>query len=199
MNWPAGVGTAVGLLVLAVASVWLMPLRCELLYRRCGRGEVGRVMVTVLWGRAVYRYRVGDGDPVATGPPAPGARPGRTGLWSRVTALFRNARRVGALTHEVVGRLAVRARFQEVRWESEVGGSDPARTAVSSGWAWAIKGAALGTWQHRVARPGSLRVAVRPRFDRTRSETEFGCIFSLRGGNIVTAILPALSKFFLKR
>ncbi|MEW6521971.1 MAG: DUF2953 domain-containing protein [Bacillota bacterium] len=204
MGWLAGALAAGAVLAVAAASVYVVPLRFHVTYRRRGKEEKTVVLVTAWGQRLQYRYQVsgeeGHGPEAGESPASPGEVLSRVrDVLSRAIPALNTARRTGRLFHIGTKKLAHRARFVKVVWRSEIGDPDPARTGIYTGWAWALKGISLGTWQHRLPRPpGTVRVSVKPRFDLNESSTEFICIFELRGGHIINAVLPCLLRFLTR-
>lgn len=108
-----------------------------------------------------------------------------------------------ALYKRAIHCLLRRTRVLEFRWETEVGGNDPAVTAILTGLAWAVKWAVLppllclaGGCQ------GPLKINVRPGLGGRVPSTGLYCRLEVRFYAVVCAALVWISNYlknYLKR
>lgn len=192
----AGVLAAAAVLLVAVLSVWLAPLRLHVSYRCQGRSETVSVLVTIWGSRFRYPYQLTDGPP----PRSAGEREPVDAVVARVFSILgrllpaaNTAGRTGRMLQRATARLFRCARFFVITWDSELAHSDPARVGVYTGYAWAVKGMALSRWHRLHHPPATLRARALPGFSCRESSTRLTCIFELRGGHIISAALPLLS------
>lgn len=196
MGFWAAVLAAGAVLLAAVLSLCLAPLRFHVSYRWQGRSETVNVLVTIWGSRFRYPYQVTDGPP----PRHAGEREPVDAVVARVFAILgrlipaaNTAGRAGRELHRGTARLVRSARFLAITWDSELAHADPARVGVYTGYAWAVKGMALGRWRRLRHPPATLRARAFSGFCRRESSTQLTCIFELRGGHIISAALPLLS------
>lgn len=91
---------------------------------------------------------------------------------------------------DALGKLPsyVRA-LDRLEWRIRVGSGDAAVTSLSAGLLWSLMGGVAAAVQSRVPSRLTPRLAVIPDFEKPAASTQLTCIFHVRLGEIILAVL----------
>jgi|GEM_PF-1522325 hypothetical protein len=188
--------------VLALVLVFLSSVTVH--FRLLRRGEDDRITFTVAWLKYL-RYSVDvplvDLLVRTTGPEirlkTAFGRPETVSfnipqeIRASVSFLLEFYRRYGRYAF-ALWYLAGRTRIRRFRWYSEIGLGEAHRTGLATGIAWALKSSLVtGLFAHTVplSKPD---LAVRPNYQEHRLNTFLDCIFQIRVGDFMVAVLKAI-------
>lgn len=88
-------------------------------------------------------------------------------------------------------------RFHKIKWHTEFGLQDPAITGLLVGVVWAIKSNLYAVFQKNaqmILEPPEI--AVIPNFQQTTLRLDINCIFDIKVGHIITAMIIFVRKYF---
>ena len=88
-------------------------------------------------------------------------------------------------------------RFHKLKWHTEFGLQDPAVTGLLVGVIWIIKGNLYAVFQKNaqtILEPPEI--AVIPNFQQTKLRLDINCIFDIKVGHIITAMIIFVRKYF---
>jgi hypothetical protein len=111
--------------------------------------------------------------------------------------LLRTLRYYTRLYKKFTGHILARMTCEKLFWRTRLGTEDAALTSLASGALWAFKSQVYVYLKRRVKFAVAPAFQVSPIFNAAAFDVEFECIFSIRLGNVINAML-SLVNFPLK-
>jgi hypothetical protein len=87
-----------------------------------------------------------------------------------------------------MNRIIMAIHCEQLHWKISYGSKDAAITGIMAGVFRSVQAMIIGRLRNRVTFISRPVVQVRPIFGKTQLETDFGCIFSIRLGKVITAM-----------
>jgi hypothetical protein len=87
-----------------------------------------------------------------------------------------------------MNRIITAIHCEQLHWKISYGSKDAAMTGIMAGLFGSVQAMVIGRLRKRVTFISRPVVQVRPIFGKTQLEIDFGCIFSIRLGNVITAM-----------
>lgn len=86
-------------------------------------------------------------------------------------------------------------RCEYLSWHTACGTGDAASTALLTGCLWSLKGTVLKRIKQHSKLHVKPSISIKPEWDKLEFATAFQCIFSIRIGHVITAVVKA---FFIR-
>lgn len=110
--------------------------------------------------------------------------------WRTLIRMFRYYTR---LYKKFTGKILGQMSCEKLHWRTRLGTDDAAVTALASGALWAVKGQLYVYLKRRVKHAVAPVFHVTPLFNAKAFDMEFECIFSIRLGNVINAMLSLVN------
>ncbi|QKY69689.1 DUF2953 domain-containing protein [Lentibacillus sp. CBA3610] len=101
--------------------------------------------------------------------------------------------------YEVATLVLERLRFHSLSWHTEVGTGKAHTTGMVTGGIWSVQGTVIGLLSAKSHLDCKPSIEVTPFFNQKRIDSKFDCMFSIRIGQAIYALLKIIRKLPAKR
>ena len=106
----------------------------------------------------------------------------------KLKLLVKQVRYYTRVYYQVLEQIIKSLYCEELCWKTSYGSKDAAITGIVSGMLWTVKALLLTNLQKKIVFKDKPVIQVNPVFGQTHLKVDFQCIFSIRLGNVITAM-----------